>query len=195
MVNKGEQTREKILTEACRLFQLKGFRSTSISDLLLATGLKKGGFYFHYSSKDALGMAVLEHERVDLEAFLDRTLQGTSPGRCLQGFFQGTLDLQRQMKFVGGCIFGNTALEMGDADERFAHFVKEVFADYIARIGEVVVAAQASGEVRSDLAAEVLAHHIVAATEGGIMLARLQKREAPLKDCFDSLQKLLGLQC
>ena len=50
------------------------------------------------------------------------------------------------------------------------------------RIAEVVAAAQAEGEVRKDMPTGVLARHIVSATEGGIMLARLQKREEPLKD-------------
>ncbi len=193
MATKGQQTREKILTEACRLFQLKGFRATSFSDLITATGLKKGGIYFHFTNKDELGMAVLEHERAEHDAFLAQALAGATPGERLDNFFAAILDWQRQMQFVGGCIFGNTALEMGDADKQFADFVDQVFCDYIARISEVVAAAQAAGEIRCDLPADALARHIVAATEGGIMLAKLQKREEPLKDCFDSLRKLLGL--
>ncbi len=193
MMTKGEQTRQKIIAEARRLFELQGFQATSLNDLLVATGLKKGALYFHFSSKDEIGLAVLERARAELEIFLDQALAGATPGACLENFFLSILDWQRQLNFAGGCIFGNIALEMGDSDARFAIFVDQVFTDWIARIGEALSGAQASGEVRSELPAAALARHVVAATEGGIMLSRLKKNGRPLQDCFDSLRSLLGM--
>ena len=85
-------------------------------------------------------------------------------------------------------IFGNAALEMGDADERYARLVDGVFEGWIARLREVLAAAQQAGEVRRDLDAESLARHLVAATEGGIMLARLKKsRITSYNVCYTKL--------
>jgi len=194
MQGKGEQTRERILAEASRLFQQRGFRATSLSDLLAATGLKKGALYFHFTGKDAIALAVLDRARQDLAAFLQSALSGATPAASLQAFFERMLSWQQEQGFVGGCIFGNTALEMGDADERFARLVDEVFEDWIARLREVLVAAQQDGEVRRDLDAECLARHLVAATEGGIMLSRLKKTDHPLRTCFETLKAFLGMQ-
>lgn len=191
MTSKGEQTRDNILIAASRLFELQGFRATSLSDLQTATGLKKGALYFHFANKDEIGQVVLERAQAELEVFLDQTLIGASPVACLENFFVAILKWQTEMKFCGGCIFGNIALEMGDSDPRFAGFVDEVFTLWIARIAQVIAAAQAAGEVRTDLTAEVLARHLVAATEGGIMLSRLKKNAQPLKDCFAVLRSLL----
>lgn len=57
---KGKRTRERIIEQATVLFTRNGFKSTSVSQILAAAGIAKGGFYFHFDSKEALGMAVIE---------------------------------------------------------------------------------------------------------------------------------------
>lgn len=51
MQTKGELTREKIIREARQIVNRKGLMDTSISDIISATGLKKGSLYFHFSGK------------------------------------------------------------------------------------------------------------------------------------------------
>jgi len=46
--------RDRIIHEALRQFSLKGFMSTSISDLLVSVGTSKGGLYNYFLSKEDL---------------------------------------------------------------------------------------------------------------------------------------------
>jgi AcrR family transcriptional regulator len=55
---KGEETRQRILNAAIIAFSEGGFDGTSLNELIRETGLTKGGFYFHFASKDALASAV-----------------------------------------------------------------------------------------------------------------------------------------
>lgn len=80
---------------------------------------------------------------------------------------------------------------MSDTKQALAQLVAKVFEECIERIQGVVSAAQESGEVRRDLSSEAIARHIVFAIEGGIMLSRLKKEEAPLKNCLETLRELL----
>jgi TetR/AcrR family transcriptional repressor of nem operon len=194
MKSKGELTKEKILVEATRLVNQKGFEATSINDLVTATGLKKGCLYFHFSGKDELALAILEKAKSDFDEFLDYALAGKSPGESLASFFQGILEYNENRDCEGGCIFGNTALEMGDKDEQLSKYVREVFAGWTARLEGVVDAAQVAGQVRGDLSAGTIAGHIVMAIEGGIMQMRLEKNIQPLKECLGSLKTLIGLE-
>ena len=193
MATKGETTKEQIVTNAEPIIRRRGFTGTSISDLMAATGVKKGSLYFHFSSKDKLGLAVLERSREKFMEFFDSSLTGDTPGECLNSFFDAVVSNHRKSGFVGGCIFGNTALEMSDGDERYAEFVDGVFTDMAARLEGFIAAAQESGQVRADLAADTLAQQIVMTFEGGIMLARLRKDEKPLRLCFDTLKVFLQL--
>ena len=50
-LRKGELRRAEILRVAEDLFYEKGYESTTLSDILHALGLSKGGFYHHFESK------------------------------------------------------------------------------------------------------------------------------------------------
>ncbi len=77
---------------------------------------------------------------------------------------------------------------------RLSGFVGEVFSEWTDRISKVVKGAQDAGPVRKDLSAAILARHIVMSLEGGIMLARLEKSDKPMRDCITSLRKLLEMK-
>lgn len=56
-------TRDRIVAEALRLFSLRGYRGTRVSDIEQAAGLspKAGGFYRHFRSKADVLEAALQH--------------------------------------------------------------------------------------------------------------------------------------
>jgi TetR/AcrR family transcriptional repressor of nem operon len=194
MVTKGDITREKILEAARYLFNTKGFGATSINDLVDASGLQKGSIYFHFPGKDAIGLTVLEEARSSFMGFLSDSLIGDSPGLCLENFFRDVMEKHLATGFVGGCIFGNTALEMGDNDKRYAEIIDQVFDQWIGKIEKIVMAAQEKGELRDDISGNALARNIVAVIEGGIMMSRVKKDEVPLRECLEVLRKTLKLK-
>lgn len=193
MSTKGEITREKILDEATPIFHRKGFLTTTIHDLLAATGTTKGNLYFHFSGKEAVGLEVLRRAHDRFRTFLDEALQGESPGVKLDNFFHQVLIRNRDKGFIGGCLFGNTALEACDNAPPFADLVSEVFAEWTLKLQATIEAAQDCGQVRHDLPASDLAELVVATIEGSIMQSRLKKEEGPLQRALDALRLLLDL--
>lgn len=73
--------RQRILTEAGRLFRQKGFDAVGVAEVMNAAGLTHGGFYGHFSSKDDLIARTVAHmfepadpdraEKADLSDFMD----------------------------------------------------------------------------------------------------------------------------
>jgi len=194
MLKKGEQTRERILTEATEVFNRQGIAATTINDLLKATETTKGNLYFHFSSKEEVGLEVLHRAQIAFKDFLENALQGDTPGTQLDQFFCQVLEKNRCRGFIGGCLFGNTALEASDTAPQFANLVSEVFSEWIEKLNTTITAAQTAGQVRHDLPARDLAELVVVAIEGGIMQARLQKAEGPLARALNSLRVLLELK-
>lgn len=60
-MKKGEQKRSSILETAERLFFDKGYEQTSIQDILDALSMSKGGFYHHFTSKEAILSEICEN--------------------------------------------------------------------------------------------------------------------------------------
>ncbi|MDD5762020.1 MAG: TetR/AcrR family transcriptional regulator [bacterium] len=193
MNDKGIRTRERVLAGATEIFHRQGFSGTSIHDLIRETGVKKGNLYHYFSSKEAMGLEVLTRARDDFFIFLDKSLQGGRPSARLANHFKAIVRYHEGRNLVGGCIFGNTALEMSDRNETYRDIIHSVFEEWRRRIREVLESAVRSGEVRKDLDPEAMARHVVATVEGGILVARASGNPADLKDCLAVLAGLLGI--
>ena len=55
-------TKEQILDAAGKLIHVRGFKNTSVDDILKETGVGKGNFYYYFKSKDELGYAILDRK-------------------------------------------------------------------------------------------------------------------------------------
>jgi TetR/AcrR family transcriptional repressor of nem operon len=60
-MTKGEQTRRRIVEAAAPIFNKRGYEAASLSELMAATGLKKGGIYRHFSSKEEPAAEVFDY--------------------------------------------------------------------------------------------------------------------------------------
>ncbi len=193
MQKKGQETRSHILRESRRLFTLQGFQNTSISEIIAVTGVKKGNLYYHFSSKEELGLAVLSDAADEFFTILENSFSGYDCNERILASCQVIMDLMQQTNFVGGCLFGNTALEMSDSTPRFREIIRDVFDRWIAVITQELGKHSTSGEADgaqsqtdSDLAVA-----IVALLEGGIMLSRVYRNQESLTICIDAVSEML----
>jgi AcrR family transcriptional regulator len=57
---RGEKTRRRIIERASVVFEERGFVAASMAHLVEATGLTRGAFYFHFESKEAVALAIVQ---------------------------------------------------------------------------------------------------------------------------------------
>jgi AcrR family transcriptional regulator len=70
MATKGEETRENILNIAQSIMLRKGFAGTSLDEIIAASNITKGGFFYHFNSKDDLAVhLMLKYQRDDIAFF------------------------------------------------------------------------------------------------------------------------------
>jgi len=65
-----------------------------------------------------------------MEGWLDED----SPGKAMERFLEEVLNMHKATGFHGGCIRGNTALEMTDTNPLYADFVALVFDEWEEKI-------------------------------------------------------------
>jgi len=78
------ETRNHILTIASVLMAEKGFDKTSMNDIVNASGISKGGIYWHFKSKDEIVMAIVENIFTQQMTFLDSVM--SEEGRAIERF-------------------------------------------------------------------------------------------------------------
>ena len=69
-IERGQATKEHLITVATRLFAEHGYDGTSIEMVLTESGVSRGSLYHHFPGKDALFWAVLEQVAVRVGAEL-----------------------------------------------------------------------------------------------------------------------------
>ena len=71
-MKKGEASKAKIVEAAGELFWKQGYAATGIRDILDATGLPKGSFYFYFKSKSDVAREVIGYySRVIIDVLKD----------------------------------------------------------------------------------------------------------------------------
>ncbi len=83
---------------------------------------------------------------------------------------------------------------MSDTDKTYAAFIQEVFNEWRKSISGYLREGIKEGLISEEIKPDSMARHIIASLEGGIMLARLYKREEPLVECIKYLKKLIGIK-
>jgi AcrR family transcriptional regulator len=85
-------TRERLVSEAMRLFSTKGFEATSVSQIEAAAGLApgSGALYHHFKSKEAL-----------LNAGIDRQLDRRRAMHDIRALFAGLGDMRAELTVLG----------------------------------------------------------------------------------------------
>lgn len=60
MQQRSEETRQRIMEAAQRLFSHQGYAATGVAEICTGAGVSKGAFYHHFASKQAVFLAILE---------------------------------------------------------------------------------------------------------------------------------------
>lgn len=188
---KGEKTRDHILKASRKILVKQGFHNTSVSEIISATGVKKGNLYYHFPSKEDLGLAVLEDAKEEFFRFLNKSLSGTDPVDKIINSCRAIFNEQKKNNFVGGCLFGNTALEMTDSNPKFASVIQEVFNRWTKELETLLLEALESEQLNSRISPKLMAKTVVATVEGAIMMSRISKCEKDLLDFLAAIKTLL----
>lgn len=168
-------TREQIIAQAAPIFNQQGYSRTSISDIMRATGLKKGGIYNHFASKDELALAAFDYTYERLSQRVGDAMQqaGDDPLAQIQAMIRVYNQLTPHMPVAGGCPILNTAVDSDDTHPDLYARVQQVVNRWRRSIVKRVARGIERGVIRPDVDAEELASLIIATIEGAVLLVRL----------------------
>jgi len=170
--DKGYITKRNIIEKSLQLFSVKGYYNTSISDILAATNLTKGGLYGHFASKADIWQAVYD-EAVCI--WRERVFSGvrdrTDPMIRITKFIEN--DLRNYLGadvFEGGCFFLNMLVELSGQSDPMS---KQILRGFV-RISKLIQAwldqAADQGLLKPGLNHKEIANFIVISLNGAAAL-------------------------
>jgi AcrR family transcriptional regulator len=78
MQQRSQETRERILDSALRVFADHGYDGASVTQICEHAGVSKGALYHHYPTKQAVFLALLEHWLASVDVGLETLREGQS---------------------------------------------------------------------------------------------------------------------
>jgi TetR/AcrR family transcriptional repressor of nem operon len=175
-MSKGDLTREMILMRSAPLFNQQGYFGASLSDIMRATGLEKGGIYNHFKSKEQLALEAFDYA---YQLVAQRVRNGLADKKHaidrLHAIIAVFLSIVEDPPVPGGCPILNTAIEADDANEELRERARAAMDDWRSTIGRIVQRGIERREIRPDIDVDEVATLFIATLEGGIMLSNLYK--------------------
>ncbi|HET6217145.1 MAG TPA: TetR/AcrR family transcriptional regulator [Acidobacteriaceae bacterium] len=188
---RGEATRQRIVEQSAAVFNRHGYSGTSMSALMDATGLEKGGLYRHFESKQDLAAAAFEYAWDTVSEPRWRGLENcaTSLDKLLllvQNFVE-----QPPRTLPGGCPLLNTAIDSDDGNPVLRGKARVALEQWRTGIADIVRQGQKSQELRGEIDPAAVATVVIACLEGAVMMSRLDKTREPLRAIGEHLEGYL----
>lgn len=189
----GEQTRENILRQAAALFNRQGFAGASMSDIMQATGLQKGGIYRHFDSKEALALEAFDYAVGQMAARFTAALEGREHAvDRLDAVVDVFARLHDDPPVPGGCPMMNTAVQTDDAESPALRDRARAAMDGLRTlIRQTVRKGIARGEVRADVDGDELATLMISTLEGAVAISRLYGDGVHARRAADAMRTYL----
>lgn len=168
------ENRQAIVDAASHLFRAQGFHGTSVPELMQAANMTHGGFYGHFTSKEALAAEALDGAFDWLEGWVDEiaTTHAGDPRTARSELVANYLRAEHRDAPALGCpvaaLAGDVAREPADSPVRtsFGQGIESVvaqmtgsgmeqdeqaaLADYATLVGALLLARATAGRPISD---------------------------------------------
>jgi TetR/AcrR family transcriptional repressor of nem operon len=183
VTERGRRARASIIDAAATLMYQNGISVTSLDDVLAAAGSGKSQLYHYFDSKSDLVAAVIERQ---LELVLARQ-PALAHIESWEGIDAWVSELLTAHSAPGGpfaCPLGTMAAELKN-DPMFRPLLDDAFRRWEAPLARGLQTIQDRGELVADADPSRLASTVIAALQGGMLLARVRGEIAPLRDTLE----------
>ncbi|HZY79035.1 MAG TPA: TetR/AcrR family transcriptional regulator [Cyclobacteriaceae bacterium] len=190
MLTKSERTRQFIIEQAAPIFNRKGFAGTSMSDILEATGLAKGGLYGNFESKEEIAREAFRYsfEKVYTE-IVKAVTKKKSPLEKLIAVCDYHKDYTKKMD--GGCPILNFSIEVDDTMPRLKKDVRMAVELMLSDLHRIIEKGKRLGEIKREINSERFAGVIYAQIEGAIFMAKALDDHRKLNQSLDFLKNMI----
>lgn len=168
----GRETRHNVIEKSLQIFSVKGYYNTSISDIMAATGLTKGGLYSHFDSKEALWNAAYERAVEIWRGIVFKGVRKVSDplDRIAKTIENDLRDYCCGEVFEGGCFFFNSLVELSGQSPAMSGRIVEGFMQFADLLASWLEEAKAEGKLKQGVRIKEVADFIVISINGAAAL-------------------------
>ena len=181
---KGARTRARIVEAAAALIHERGVASATLEDVKVAAGVSGSQMYHYFPDKNDLVQAVIDHQAdtiVKQQGDALRSPNGVEVWRNM------VITSANQTQARGGCPLGSLVGQLAESDPEARALIAAGFDQWAAAVGDGLRSLHAEGKLSSDIDPDDLATTLLAALEGGTLLAQVHRSTRPFETAVNTL--------
>lgn len=190
-MTKGELSKNKIIEAAGDLFWRNGYTKTGINEILKATGLPKGSFYFYFKKKSEVAEAVLQYYGSRITGLLRAVAEASDCWESFCDSFMAVFQEKLADKKYYGCPLAVVGTEIAFQEKELAKHYNLAMGE-IQKIFEQVLRKDGIAKRAGEVELEELAALCLAVYEGNLVLYRLSKDQSLLLRMNRQLKAVVG---
>jgi AcrR family transcriptional regulator len=189
-MKKSEATRLDILRKALELIYEKGYQVTSIDDIIATTKVTKGAFYYHFKSKDEMGLAIInEILKPSLtQGFIAPLQKYNDPVTGIYNLLHHLLMEDKFLKVEHGCPASNFTQEMAPWNKLFSEALEELTDKWQKLLIETINNGKKKGFIRQDVNAKQVVLFIMSGYWGVRNFGKLANNRSAYKPWLKELK-------
>jgi TetR/AcrR family transcriptional regulator, transcriptional repressor for nem operon len=192
LTRKGAQTRQKIVAAAAGLILEQGVAGTTLEEVRAAAGVSSSQIYHYFGDKEALVRAVVDYRAQTLVGETHEPILAAIEGvDGLRAWRNTIVSITEDAGCQGGCPLGSLGSELAELDHVARQDVAAGFSRWEAAIRACLHGMRARGQLVPVADPDQLATAMLAALEGGLLLAQIERSVRPLAAALDVMISLI----
>jgi AcrR family transcriptional regulator len=154
--------RQEILVAAWELFDKNGYEKTTVNEIIKKANTSKGGFYYYFKAKEELLNSLYaifdrEYEKIyeSMDKSLDCMMQLKLLNQYVAYFIEANVSPALLAEMYRSQLMQKQQESFWGENRYYMHLVKKIITE-----------GQKKGEIRSDIPANELTHHVMSLERG-----------------------------
>lgn len=185
-MSKAERTRQFIIETSAPIINKKGMAGTSLSDIMEATKLAKGGIYGNFENKEEICKESFLYLRSQLSAKLNNAVAEGKSAR--EKLFNLLNVYANDINTIDGCPILNFGVEADDTNPVMKEQVKKAIHSAQNRFFTIFEGGITNKELSSKMNPEHFSIKVFAMIEGAILCRKILGTDEQMKIVLDSIK-------
>ncbi|MFC3157605.1 transcriptional regulator, TetR family [Chryseobacterium arachidis] len=196
-MKKSEATRLDILQKAFELIYTNGYQTTSVDEIIATTQVTKGAFYYHFKTKDEMGLAIINELMIPnfKNTFIEPFQNIVNPLDAIYDLMYNLLMENDTLKVEYGCPASNFTQEMAPWNIDFTKALNTLSLQWENTMIEAIEKGKEKGLLKADVEAKEVAVFVLSGYWGVRNLGKLENSKSiylvylkGLKSYFETLK-------
>lgn len=179
-MKKSEATRQNILQKAFELIYSHGYQTTSVDEIIATTQVTKGAFYYHFKTKDEMGLAILNELMIPnfKNTFIKPFQVDANPLNTIYNLMHYLLMESEDLKVEYGCPASNFTQEMAPWNVEFTKALSRLSMKWEEAMINALEKGKKNGDIKSEVNAKEIAVFVMSGYWGIRNLGKLENSKS-----------------